>query len=251
MVSISPRFQPVLLLFFITGFALFTGWLHSDIVTFLFILSGWVISLCVHEFGHAYAALKGGDRTIAHTGYLSFDPFLYMDPITSIVLPIIFIILGGFGFPGGAVYINKHMLRSREWVSFTSAAGPLASLAILLVLLLPMWVGLDHLVGREEFWGAVSYLSYIQVTVLVLNLLPIPGLDGYGIIEPFLPYKTALSLAPSKSYAAFFFIVVMFSVPAVQSGFFNIVTKISAFVGLNLYDVSIGMNSFFFWKTIF
>ena len=55
---------------------------------FVFVIAGWVVSLCLHEFGHAFTAWKFGDRDIALRGYLDLDPRRYSHPVLSIVLPI-------------------------------------------------------------------------------------------------------------------------------------------------------------------
>src|SRR2546423_12465836 len=65
---------------------------------------------------------------MAISGYLTFDPLRYTNILMSIVLPIVALLLGGFGLPGGAVYIDTAALRSKWWVSAVSAAGPIPTL---------------------------------------------------------------------------------------------------------------------------
>jgi Zn-dependent protease len=79
---------------------------------FYIVTVGWIFSVCLHEFGHAWVAYKGGDVTVRDKGYLTFNPLKYTDPVFSFILPILFMALGGIGLPGGAVYINRHLLRS-------------------------------------------------------------------------------------------------------------------------------------------
>ena len=74
-----------------------------DVLTFLFVLAGWLLALIAHEFGHAYVAWKAGDHTVVTKGYLTLDPLKYADLGTSIIIPVIALALGGIGFPGGAV----------------------------------------------------------------------------------------------------------------------------------------------------
>jgi len=217
-------------------------------MTFVFVLSGWIVSLCLHEFGHAYAAYKGGDRTIAQMGYLSFDPLKYVHPQMTLLMPIIILILGGIGLPGGAVYINTFLIRDKRWVSFSSAAGPLATFAFLIFLQIPVWLGLDRVIGAPEFWYAWSYLALIEVTVLVFNLLPVPGLDGYGIIEPFLPHKLAMSLWSSKTFAPLVLLAVMMLLPPVRNGFWNLTDLLGSLLGLQIDYAYFGMRAFFFWR---
>ncbi len=180
----SANFLLVALIFLGTGLGIGTGAVEGSGAAFVFVMAGWVLSLCLHEFGHAYVAWKGGDSEIPQTGYLSLDPRLYVDPFSSLVLPLLFTILGGIGFPGGSVLVNAHLLRGRAWNSAVSAAGPAMNLAVLLFLaMLYQCAGEDAVALRAVL--AVSAL--FQGTAIVLNLLPIPGLDGYGILQPWLP----------------------------------------------------------------
>src|SRR4029077_11982516 len=84
----------------------------------------WIFSVCLHEFAHAWVAYRGGDYTVRDKGYLDFNPLRYVHPVTSILLPVLFLVIGGIGLPGGAVYINTSLLRSAKWETAVSLAGP-------------------------------------------------------------------------------------------------------------------------------
>jgi len=101
---------------------------------FYIVTVGWVFSLCLHEFAHAWVAYRGGDHTIREKGYLTFNPLKYVDPFFSLVLPILFVLLGGIGLPGGAVYIDRSLLRSRVIETAVSLAGPLANFILVIIL---------------------------------------------------------------------------------------------------------------------
>ncbi|MEM8638921.1 MAG: tetratricopeptide repeat protein [Cyanobacteria bacterium P01_G01_bin.54] len=153
----------------------------------IFIVFGYLFSLCLHEFGHALCAYYGGDESVKEKGYLTFNLFKYTHSQFSLVLPLIFLLLGGFALPGGAVYINHNQLKSRLWKSAVSFAGPLANILFVLLLSIPFMGQAPSLYTSSEFWAAWSYLIYIEVSLTIFNLLPIPPLDGYGIFEPWLP----------------------------------------------------------------
>src|SRR5574339_11953 len=110
-------------------------------MTFAVVLIGWIFSLCLHEFSHALVAYYGGDYTVRDKGYLTFNPLRYTHPLFSIVLPLLFLVLGGIGLPGGAVYIERSLIRNRFVLSAMSLAGPASNLliAILLGLFLRFW----------------------------------------------------------------------------------------------------------------
>src|SRR5881394_1341331 len=91
---------------------------------FLIVTILWIFSVCLHEFGHAIVAYHGGDTSVREKGYLTFNPLKYTHPVYSLLMPVLFMMLGGIGLPGGAVYIERDRLRSREWETAVSLAGP-------------------------------------------------------------------------------------------------------------------------------
>jgi Zn-dependent protease len=186
---------------------------------FAFVIAGWLVSLCLHEFGHAYTAWRFGDRDVAVRGYLTLNPLKYSHPLLSIALPLVFIALGGIGLPGGAVYVRTSGMTTRQR-TIVSLAGPLANvvLAVLLLALTRVFADREH----AAFWGGVAFLGFLQVTAVVLNLLPIPGLDGYGALEPHLSYETRRALEPAKQWG-FVILFVLLIVPPLNQLFFSMV----------------------------
>ena len=69
-------------------------------LTFMIVLLGWIFSLCLHEFSHALVAYYGGDYTVKDKGYLTFNPLKYTHPVFSLLLPLLFLVMGGIGLPG-------------------------------------------------------------------------------------------------------------------------------------------------------
>ncbi len=81
---------------------------------FLFVMAGWLVSLCLHEYAHALvAATWAATTSVADRGYLTLNPLKYTHPVLSIVLPVVFLLLGGIGLPGGAVWIDHRHIRGR------------------------------------------------------------------------------------------------------------------------------------------
>jgi Zn-dependent protease len=188
-VRVSPVFAIPVGAMLIGGAGLWSGAAPGLTIPFsiLLIVGGWVTSLCIHEFGHAFIAYLGGDRSVASAGYLSLNPLKYTHPVLSIALPVVFLLIGGIGLPGGAVYLNERAIRSDRWRSFASAAGPLGNLLFALLIGWPFLVfqGAPPF-GDFHFWAALAFLVFLQVTAVVLNLIPIPPFDGFGIIAPWL-----------------------------------------------------------------
>jgi hypothetical protein len=136
-VSISPVFALILLVTIAAGYGIYSLALDNTLTSVLlivFVVGGWVVSLCLHEFGHALVAYVGGDHGVVGKGYLTLNPFKYTHGLLSIVFPLIFLAMGGIGLPGGAVYINPGAIRSKHMRSLTSAAGPFATTTCAIVL---------------------------------------------------------------------------------------------------------------------
>jgi len=154
------------------------------------VLVCWIFSVCVHEFAHAVVAYCGGDRSVREKGYLSFNPFAYVHPVTSILIPAAFLAMGGLPLPGGAVSINTAALRSRHWSALVSAAGPVSNFLLFLVIawvLHPSTGLVDPGVWEQPNWARVlGAMAVLEILSVFLNLIPVPPLDGFGIIEPYL-----------------------------------------------------------------
>ena len=80
---------------------------------FFAVLLGWILTVCVHEYAHALTAYLCGDKSVADRGYLTMNPLSYIDPMTSLLLPVFALWMGGIALPGGAVQINLSALRKR------------------------------------------------------------------------------------------------------------------------------------------
>ena len=158
------------------------------------VIVGWIGSVCIHEFGHAILAYWGGDTSVKDKGYLTLNPAKYMDPQMSLVLPVFFLLLGGIPLPGAAVYINDAAIYNRRWRSAVSAAGPIGTALSVVILSIPfwiwrqeqwtLWIEQESLLGG--IWAALAFLIFLNIYMVFINSLPIPPLDGFGVIRPWL-----------------------------------------------------------------
>lgn len=211
-------------------------------LTFAFVAATWILSVGVHEFGHAFVAHKAGDTTIVEKGYLTLDPLKYSDLVTTIIFPLIALALGGIGFPGGAVYLREDLMRSKGWRSLASLAGPLGTLAVLVALAVVL-----PFVASGPLYNALSLLALLQASALVLNLLPIPGLDGYGVIRPFLSDGVRARLVKIERIGFLILFALIFWVPGVSGFIFGAALAVTDLLGVSRPAVGAGWQAFHFW----
>lgn len=245
--AISPVFLGIAAVTAVTGWAVWTGFAASPgLAVFLFVVSAWIVSLCLHEYAHARTALHGGDISIGAKGYLTLNPLKYTHALLSIVLPVVFVIMGGIGLPGGAVFIERNRIRGRWKHSMISAAGPLTNVLFAVVCTAPFWLGaLDGVPAGFRF--ALAFLAMLQVTAAILNFLPVPGLDGYGVIEPWLSYKVRRQVEPIAPFGLIIVFVVLF-VPEVNAAFFDAVYAMMRGLGVDEFGIYCGRDLFEFWN---
>jgi len=199
-------------------------------VNFVIIFFGWIFSLCLHEFSHAIVAYYGGDTTVREKGYLTFNPLRYTHPFLSIILPLIILLLGGIGLPGGAVYIERQRIRNRYWLSAMSLAGPTANVVVALVLAILLRVLPE---STARIWPGISFLLVLQVWAILFNLIPLPPLDGYNALEPFLPPVIRTQMDRVRGYAIWILILALWYIPFIGRSFSLVVFIIAFALGVN------------------
>lgn len=150
-----------------------------------------ILSIVLHEVAHGYAANWLGDPTARLAGRLSPNPLLHIDPIGSVIVPLmLFLTNAGFLFGWAKpVPYNPYNLNNQKWgESIVAAAGPLTNLllAIIFGLLIRLAIPLGLSSATIELAG---YIVLINVLLCLFNLIPIPPLDGSKVIEPFLPFS--------------------------------------------------------------
>ena len=214
-------------------------------MTFAIVLFGWIFSLCLHEFSHALVAYYGGDTTVREKGYLTFNPLKYTHPLFSIVLPLLFLVMGGIGLPGGAVYIERWRIRNRFLLSAVSLAGPLANL--LLAILLGLFLRFSPNLNPSLLPG-LSFLLVLQVSAVLFNSIPLPPFDGYNVLEPFLPEIIRMQVDRVRDVTIWIIFLLFWFVPAVSSSFWGTVYRVSTTLGVDWSMVALGLQRFRFWQ---
>jgi Zn-dependent protease len=156
----------------------------------------------------------------------------------------LFIALGGIALPGGAVYVHTSWMT--PWRRTTVAlAGAIANAVCAVVLLVATRLFFDA--AHAVFWSGMAFLGFLQVTAIVLNLLPIPGLDGYGALEPHLSPETQRAVEPFKPWGFFILLIVLLA-PPLNHWFFSIVYWFFDFSGVPSVLAAVGGQLTRFWS---
>jgi Zn-dependent protease len=187
------------------------------------VLVGWIISVILHEFAHGIVAYWGGDYTIRERGGLTLNPLQYIDPVFSIVLPLVILVLGGIPLPGGVTYIRRDLLRNRAWGTAVSLAGPTMNLLLFFICALPLhpkFAWLDPTAGPAGWTHAQIFLgvmAHLQLIAVILNLVPVPPLDGFQAIAPYLPadLRTQVTTPPLSNILFFGYFLILWKVPGI------------------------------------
>lgn len=169
--------------------------------------------LPVHEFAHAYAARKLGDRTAENMGRLTLNPFAHIDIFGSLCL-----VLTGFGW-AKPVPVNPNRFKHyKSGTIITAMAGPLSNLIVAyigcVIYKFVLYIVGSYGTGTTTVGYVILILNYfvmINISLAVFNLLPIPPLDGSSLLTTFLPYKYRVKMGEYQMYISIAFIVIIFS----------------------------------------
>lgn len=180
-----------------------------------FILLVLMIAFTVHEFAHAYAAYKFGDPTAKELGRVSLNPRVHLD-----VLGTILILIVGFGW-AKPVPVNRSRFRHPRLMGVVvSAVGPLSNLllAFIGVALIQLSSANGWLEGASAGVYDAVYLflrRFVELNLIlfIFNLIPLPPLDGYRIIEDLAPTPLRLRMARYEQWGIFVFLLLVFIPP--------------------------------------
>jgi len=167
-----------------------------------------LFSIIIHEIAHGYVALLNGDPTARMLGRLTLNPVPHIDPMGSILLPLLLLISQSSFLIGWAkpVPVNPLNFRNYRWGEFAvSAAGPVSNLALAAIFSILLRLGLENPGLTQLAYYGVS----INIILALFNLIPIPPLDGSHILALVLPRE----LARLYSYlqpVGFFLILILF-----------------------------------------
>jgi len=166
-----------------------------------------MIAMTVHEFAHGWVAYKLGDNTAKYSGRLTLNPLAHIDPVGTILLPLVLFITTAGHFVFGyakPVPINYWGLKNpKRDMGLIGVSGPLANF-FLAVALSFLW---KQLADQSMLKMVLEYLITINVVLGVFNLLPIPPLDGSRILLSILPEPLASRFAQTDRYGFIFLLI--------------------------------------------
>lgn len=180
----------------------------------------WVLpvlfAITVHEVAHGWVAKQFGDRTAQMLGRLTLNPLKHIDPVGTILVPGILLLMGGFVFGWAKpVPVNQRNLGNpKRDMAIVAVAGPVANLIMALFWALIIRIGTLFVGGEEAIGLPLIYMGSagisINIFLMMLNLLPIPPLDGGRVLAGFLPGPLAYKLNRLEPYGFMILIALIY-----------------------------------------
>jgi Zn-dependent protease len=193
------------------------------ILSFVLMLPVLLFSLAVHEMAHAWSADRLGDRTARAAGRLTVNPIKHLDLFGTVILVISFVVSQGGFFFGWAkpVPIDPSQLDRHRWgQALVAVSGPASNLVLAVVAGGLTWAAAAFSDAAAQ---AVSIAFYLNMTLAILNILPIPPLDGWRFVTGLLPARWRVQLAvigPYEQYVFLVFLMIIIVRPEIFSAIF-------------------------------
>ncbi len=166
------------------------------------LIIGLVVSIVLHEVGHAYAANWLGDPTARLEGRLSVNPLVHIDPFMSVIVPGLLVLSGSPLLFGAAkpVPYNPYNFRNQRWgEAIVAGAGPAVNILLALIFAAIVHVG-GGAGASETFLFLAAQLVWMNLFLAFFNLVPIPPLDGSKILPRLLPFSLRMQYEGFRRY---------------------------------------------------
>lgn len=175
-----------------------------------------IFAITGHEAAHGWMAKKCGDNTAEMLGRLTLNPLKHIDPLGTVILPGILLLTGTgflFGWAKPVPVNGRYFKRPLRDMAFVAAAGPGANLLMAIIWALVARLGVT--IGVESVSMPLIYMGIagisINISLLLINLLPIPPLDGSRILTAFLPYNLAVQYNQLERYGFIILLVLLYT----------------------------------------
>ena len=177
----------------------------------IFSIAILIMSVVIHELSHGYMADRLGDPTPRLQGRLTLNPLKHLDPVGSLIVPLLTSIFGfTFGWAKPVEY-NPYNLRNKRQGEFLIAiAGPISNIALALIFGTIIRFVTAGAVEVTPFVEICSYIVVINIILAIFNLIPLPPLDGSKLLFSILPNQYGRLRMTLEMYAPIFIIIVIF-----------------------------------------
>jgi len=176
-----------------------------------------LFAITLHEAAHGYVARHFGDMTAYQQGRISLNPLRHIDPVGTVLVPLMTLLLGGILFGWAKpVPVNFSALRHpKQDMLWVAIAGPASNLVMALgwALFYKLAWSFPGNYFFEPMMGMAEWGIRINIVLMVLNLLPLPPLDGGRVAVSLLPHRQAFQLAKIEPYG--FFILIFLAITPV------------------------------------
>jgi len=180
-----------------------------------------IIAITLHEAAHGYTAFYFGDDTAKRAGRLSLNPIRHIDPFGTIILPALLAATTGFIFGyAKPVPVNAQQLGNpRRDMAIVAAAGPLTNIALAIASAIVFFFALGFANDNAVLWNLFVMSIQLNFVLAVLNLLPLPPLDGSKVLAAFLPNPLLGPYLRLEPYGFLILIGLIFLLPAITAQF--------------------------------
>lgn len=191
-----------------------------------------IFSIIVHELAHGFMADYLGDPTARLQGRLTLNPIKHIDPVGSIVVPLITSLSGfTFGWAKPVEYNPYNLKNKRKGEFLIALAGPLSNISIALIFGTIIRFSSSGLSNLTPFIEFCAYIVVINLVLAIFNLIPLPPLDGSKLLFAWLPSQYGRFRLVMEAYAPIFVLVTIFVLWRIVSPLVSIVFRL--FTGIN------------------
>lgn len=170
-----------------------------------------VFSIIVHEVAHGFMADWLGDPTARLQGRLTLNPIKHIDPVGSIIVPLITSLSGfTFGWAKPVIYNPYNLKNKRQGEFLIALAGPASNLVIAAIFGFIIRLNFTSALEMTPFLEICSYIVVINLVLAIFNLIPIPPLDGSKLLFAWLPNQYGKVRLMLEMYAPIFILIVVF-----------------------------------------
>ncbi len=214
-----------------------------DLYRFVLMFIPLLFAVTIHEAAHGYAAFRFGDSTARDAGRLTLNPIRHIDPLGSVIIPLVLLISGapflfGYARPVPVNFSRLHPIRRGMMV--VAAAGVTANICCAIASGLifqgvqataPIWAGSAFSPAAGDLLQLLFYSAVINTVLFVFNLIPVPPLDGSRIVSTFLPPDLARQYARIEPFGMLIIIFLIVAGPVDKLFHFFIAPMINLFLG--------------------